>query len=83
MSATSSIGHAEPSLALTLPKQPTELDDGMLAASEVAHLKLNADWVVLSACHTAAPRSPAILLGPPWCAIRTRKKQIQVSVRVP
>ena len=47
-------GLAEPSLALTLPKQPTALDDGLLTASEVAQLKLNADWVVLSACNTAA-----------------------------
>jgi hypothetical protein len=40
MSATSAAGLAEPSLALTLPKQPTGLDDGLLSASEVAHLKL-------------------------------------------
>jgi hypothetical protein len=33
-------GLGEPSLALTLPKQPTELDDGLLTASEVAQLKL-------------------------------------------
>jgi CHAT domain-containing protein len=51
-------GLAEPSLALTLPKQPTELDDGLLTASEVAQLKLNADWVVLSACNTAAADKP-------------------------
>ena len=44
---------AEPTLALTT-KQPTELDDGLLTASEVAQLKLNADWVVLYACDTAA-----------------------------
>jgi CHAT domain len=49
---------AEPSLALTLPKQPSELDDGLLTASEVAQLKLNADWVVLSACNTAAGDKP-------------------------
>src|SRR5205814_8087133 len=51
-------GLAEPSLALTLPKQPTDLDDGLLTASEVAQLKLNADWVVLSACNTAAGDRP-------------------------
>jgi CHAT domain-containing protein len=51
-------GLGEPSLALTLPKQPTELDDGLLTASEVAQLKLNADWVVLSACNTAAADKP-------------------------
>jgi CHAT domain-containing protein len=51
-------GLGEPSLALTLPNKPTELDDGLLTASEVAQLKLNADWVVLSACNTAAGDKP-------------------------
>jgi CHAT domain-containing protein/tetratricopeptide (TPR) repeat protein len=51
-------GLAEPSLALTLPKQPSEIDDGLLTASEVAQLKLNADWVVLSACNTIAGDKP-------------------------
>jgi CHAT domain-containing protein len=51
-------GLGEPSLALTLPTQSTELDDGLLTASEVAQLKLNADWVVLSACNTAAGDKP-------------------------
>jgi CHAT domain-containing protein len=51
-------GLAEPSLALTLPRQATELDDGLLTASEVAQLHLNADWVVLSACNTAAAGKP-------------------------
>jgi tetratricopeptide (TPR) repeat protein len=51
-------GLGEPSLALTLPAQPTPLDDGLLTASEVAQLKLNADWVVLSACNTAAGGAP-------------------------
>ena len=45
---------AEPALALTIPDKPTEFDDGLLQASEVAQLKLNADWVVLSACNTAS-----------------------------
>jgi CHAT domain-containing protein/tetratricopeptide (TPR) repeat protein len=51
-------GLAEPSLALTLPKRPSDLDDGLLTASEVAQLKLNADWVVLSACNTIAGDKP-------------------------
>jgi len=51
-------GLGEPSLALTIPKEPSELDDGLLTASEVAQLKLNADWVVLSACNTAAGDRP-------------------------
>lgn len=51
-------GVAEPSLALSIPKQPSALDDGLLTASEVAQLKLNADWVVLSACNTIAGDRP-------------------------
>lgn len=51
-------GLAEPSLVLSIPKQPTDFDDGLLTASEVAQLKLNADWVVLSACNTIAGDRP-------------------------
>jgi CHAT domain-containing protein len=51
-------GLAEPSLALTLPRQASEMDDGLLTASEIAQLKLNADWVVLSACNTVAGDKP-------------------------
>lgn len=47
-------GYAEPALVLTPPAQSDEIDDGLLAASEVAQLKLNADWIILSACNTAA-----------------------------
>jgi CHAT domain-containing protein/tetratricopeptide (TPR) repeat protein len=45
---------AEPALVLTPPAQASEEDDGLLTASEVAQLKLDADWVILSACNTAA-----------------------------
>jgi CHAT domain-containing protein len=48
---------AEPALLLTPPDQATEADDGLLTASEVSQLKLDADWVVLSACNTAAGES--------------------------
>jgi CHAT domain-containing protein/tetratricopeptide (TPR) repeat protein len=51
-------GLGEPALALSIPKLQSELDDGLLTASEVAQLKLNADWVVLSACNTAAGDKP-------------------------
>ena len=50
--------NAEPALVLSLPEHPTEFDDGLLTASEVAQLKLNADWVVLSACNTASAEKP-------------------------
>ncbi|RIV83907.1 CHAT domain-containing tetratricopeptide repeat protein [Aurantiacibacter zhengii] len=43
----------EPALLLgTLDKDSGE--DGLLGASEIARLKLDADWVILSACNTAA-----------------------------
>jgi CHAT domain-containing protein len=45
---------AEPALILTPPETASEEDDGLLTASEVAQLRLDADWVVLSACNTAA-----------------------------
>jgi CHAT domain-containing protein/tetratricopeptide (TPR) repeat protein len=47
---------AEPALLMTPPAQDkvTPEDDGLLKASDVTQLKLNADWVVMSACNTAA-----------------------------
>ncbi len=45
---------AEPALLLTPPAVASENDNGLLTASEVAQLNLNADWVVMSACNTAA-----------------------------
>ncbi|MGH1349192.1 MAG: CHAT domain-containing protein [Methyloligellaceae bacterium] len=49
---------AEPALALTIPSRASKLDDGLLTASEIAKLKLNADWVILSACNTAIDGRP-------------------------
>ena len=45
---------AEPALMLTPPERASEEDDGLLTASEITQLKLNADWVIMSACNTAA-----------------------------
>jgi len=45
---------AEPGLVLTPPTTATEADDGYLSASEAAQLRLRAEFVVLSACNTAA-----------------------------
>ena len=44
---------AEPALVLTPPDKASEQDDGLLTASEIAQLKFDAEWVILSACNTA------------------------------
>jgi CHAT domain-containing protein len=46
-------GLLEPALVFT-PRDQGGDDDALLTASEAAQLKLNADWVILSACNTAA-----------------------------
>ncbi|MES2498469.1 MAG: tetratricopeptide repeat protein [Pseudomonadota bacterium] len=46
-------GLREPGLAFTPPDTGSREDDGLLAASEVAGMRLSADWVILSACNTA------------------------------
>ncbi len=45
-------GAFEPGLILTPPEGPEEGDDGFLAASEIAELRVGADIVILSACNT-------------------------------
>ncbi|MGE0846551.1 MAG: CHAT domain-containing protein [Flavobacteriaceae bacterium] len=47
-------GLAEPALVFTPPPRATPEDDGLLTASEASALKIDADWVILSACNTAA-----------------------------
>lgn len=51
-------GLSEPALVFTPPYEATDEDDGLLTASEAALLNLNADWVILSACNTAAADEP-------------------------
>jgi len=47
-------GLTQPALALSAPQVANVGGDGLLTMDEVLGLKLNADWVVLSACNTAA-----------------------------
>ena len=42
-------GLRERALLFTAPEKNTEIEDGALTASEVAQLKMNAEWVLLSA----------------------------------
>jgi CHAT domain-containing protein len=47
-------GLTQPALALTAPEVAGVSGDGLLTVEKVLPLKLDADWVVLSACNTAA-----------------------------
>ena len=48
-------GLTQPALALSNPELSGDKDnDGLLGMDEILALKLNADWVVLSACNTAS-----------------------------
>jgi CHAT domain-containing protein len=47
-------GLYQPALALTNPALSGDGEDGMLTMEEILGLKLKADWVVLSACNSAA-----------------------------
>ena len=47
-------GLNQPALALSAPGIDKSGEDGLLTVSEILGLRLNADWVVLSACNTAS-----------------------------
>ena len=47
-------GLTEPALALSAPEVAKVPGDGLLTVSKILALRLNADWVVLSACNTAS-----------------------------
>ena len=47
-------GISLPGLVMTPPESASEADDGYLSSEDVATLSLRSDWVILSACNTAA-----------------------------
>jgi CHAT domain-containing protein len=47
-------GLTQPALALSSPAVTGEDDDGLLTMGEILGLKLDADWVILSACNTGS-----------------------------
>lgn len=47
-------GLSQPALALSGPAVTRDGEDGLLTSGEILGLRLNADWVVLSACNTGA-----------------------------
>ena len=47
-------GLTQPALALSAPAVTGEDGDGLLTMEEILGLKLDADWVILSACNTGA-----------------------------
>jgi hypothetical protein len=70
--ASVAAGLAEAALLLTPPEVASEEDDGLLTASEVTLLKLNADWVIMSACNTGGgDKSGEALSGLRRCAAPT------------
>jgi CHAT domain-containing protein len=47
-------GLYQPALALSAPSVTGDAEDGLLTLGEILKLKLNADWVILSACNTGS-----------------------------
>lgn len=47
-------GLEELAIALSAPAVTGDNEDGMLTMGEILQLRLNADWVLLSACNTGA-----------------------------
>jgi len=46
-------GQSEPGIVLSPPAKSSDLDDGLLTATELSLLRIKADWLIFSACNTA------------------------------
>jgi CHAT domain-containing protein len=57
-----------PGLLVIPPERGSEIDDGYLSSSEIISLKLDADWVILSACNTAAGEATGAGVRSDWRA---------------
>ena len=75
-------GNGEPGLLLTPPAEASEEDDGYLTASEIAGLKLDADWVILRPAtrRRAARKAPRRCRASP--APSSTRKRARCSSRI-
>ena len=64
--AEDELGNNQAALLLTPPEKASPHDDGLLTAEEIYDLKLSADWVILSACHSAASGTK---IDPPYTGL--------------
>lgn len=71
-------GLIESALVLSIPHKGS-IEDGLLKSSEVQSLKVNADWVVLSACNTATGEKETSLSGLARAFIHAGAKSVLVS----
>ncbi len=53
-------GLDQPALVMTPGGEGGTDDDGLLTASEIARLRLSAEWIILSACNSAAGDGPGL-----------------------
>jgi hypothetical protein len=74
-------GSAEPALVWTPPPEASPDNDGLLIASKIATLKLNAEWMVLSACIPPLPTAhPTLTACPGWPRVLLRRRPAVAGV---
>lgn len=74
-------GLTQPAIAMSAPEVAGISGDGLLTADEVLELRLNASWVVLSACNTAAGggQESEAVAGLGWAFIYAGARTLLVS----